>query len=35
MAKPMILQTELKAMMERIKMPPALPAELDSLNEEP
>ena len=35
MVKPMILQTELKAMMERIKMPPSLPADLDSLNEEP
>lgn len=35
MAKPMILQTEVKVMMERIKLPPSLPAELDSLNEEP
>lgn len=34
MAKPMILQTEFKAMLQRIKMPPSLPAELDSLNEE-
>jgi len=34
MAKPMILQTEVKAMMQRIKMPPSLPAELDSLNAE-
>jgi len=35
MAKPMILQTEIKAMMERIKMPPSLPADLESLDEEP
>ncbi len=34
MAKPMILQTEFKAMMQRLKMPPSLPAELDSLDEE-
>ncbi|HSP94146.1 MAG TPA: sulfatase/phosphatase domain-containing protein, partial [Thermoanaerobaculia bacterium] len=34
MAKPMILQIELKAMMQRLKMPPSLPAELDSLDEE-
>jgi len=34
MAKPMILETELKAMMQRLKMPPSLPAELASLNEE-
>jgi arylsulfatase A-like enzyme len=35
MAKPMILQTEMKAMMERLKMPPSLPAELESFDEEP
>ncbi len=35
MARPMILETEIKAMVQRLKMPPALPAELDSLNEEP
>jgi len=34
MAKPMILQTELKAMMQRLKMPPSLPTELGSLDEE-
>jgi len=34
MAKPMLLETELKAVMQRLKMPPSLPAELDSLNEE-
>ena len=34
MAKPMLLETETKAMMQRIKLPPSLPAELDSLNEE-
>jgi arylsulfatase A-like enzyme len=34
MAKPMLLQTELGAMMERLKMPPALPAELESLDYE-
>jgi len=34
MAKPMLLETEIKAMMQRIKMPPSLPAELDSLDEE-
>jgi hypothetical protein len=33
MAKPMLLQTEIKAMMQRLKMPPSLPADLDSLNE--
>ena len=35
MAKPMLLQTELKAVMERLKMPPSLPAELESLDLEP
>jgi arylsulfatase A-like enzyme len=35
MAKPLILQTEVKAMLERIKMPPSLPADLESLDEEP
>jgi hypothetical protein len=34
MAKPMLLQTELRAMMQRLSMPPSLPAELDSLDEE-
>jgi arylsulfatase A-like enzyme len=34
MAKPMLLQTELAAMMKRLKMPPSLPAELGSLDEE-
>lgn len=34
MAKPMLLQTEIKAMMQRVKMPPSLPAEFGSLNEE-
>ena len=34
MAKPLILQTEIKAMMQRLKMPPSLPAELGSLDEE-
>ena len=33
-AKPMILQTEIRATMERIKMPSSLPADLGSLNEE-
>jgi len=35
MVKPMLLQIELKAMMQRLKMPPSLPAELESLDEEP
>ena len=35
MAKPMLLETELKVMMQRLKMPPSLPADLGSLNEEP
>ena len=35
MAKPMLLETEIKAMMQRLKMPTSLPAELGSLNEEP
>jgi arylsulfatase A-like enzyme len=35
MAKPMLLQTEVKAMMERLKLPPSLPAELEALDEEP
>jgi hypothetical protein len=35
MAKPMILQTELQAMMKRLKLPPSLPAELSSLDAEP
>lgn len=35
MAKPMLLQTELKAMMQRLKMPPSLPEDLGGLNEEP
>jgi len=34
MVKPMLLQTELKAMIQRLKLPPALPPELDSLNVE-
>jgi arylsulfatase A-like enzyme len=34
MAKPMLLQTEIGAMMKRLKMPPSLPAELDSLDQE-
>ena len=34
MAKPLILETEFKAMLQRIKLPPSLPAELDSLNRE-
>ena len=34
MAKPMLLETEIKAMMQRIRMPPSLPAELGSLDEE-
>jgi arylsulfatase A-like enzyme len=34
MAKPLLLETEIKAMMQRIKLPPSLPAELDSLNAE-
>src|SRR5215468_1504321 len=34
MAKPLILQTEVKAMLQRIKLPPSLPADLASLNEE-
>ncbi len=34
MAKPLILETEIKAMLQRIKLPPSLPAELDSLNRE-
>ena len=34
MAKPMLLETEIKAMMQRLKMPTSLPAELGSLNEE-
>jgi len=34
MAKPLILETEIKAMLQRIKLPPSLPAELDSFNRE-
>lgn len=34
MVKPTLLQIELKAMMQRLKMPPSLPVELESLNEE-
>ena len=34
MAKPMLLQIELKAMMQRLKMPPSLPAELEILDTE-
>ena len=34
MAKPMLLQTELNAMRERLPMPPALPKEEFQLNEE-
>lgn len=34
MAKPLILETEFKAMLQRIKLPPSLPADLDSLNRE-
>lgn len=32
MARPMLLETEVGAMMERLKLPPSLPVELDSLN---
>ena len=35
MAKPQLLQTEFKEMLKRLKMPPSLPAELGSLDEEP
>ncbi len=35
MAKPLLLETELRLMMQRLKMPPALPAELQSLDYEP
>jgi arylsulfatase A-like enzyme len=34
MTKPLILQTEIKAMLERIKLPPSLPPDLGSLDEE-
>jgi arylsulfatase A-like enzyme len=34
MAKPLLLETEIGAMMQRLKLPPSLPAELGSLNEE-
>jgi hypothetical protein len=34
MAKPMLLQTEFRAMRERLHMPPALPKEDFELNEE-
>lgn len=35
MAKPLILQTEVPAMLQRIKLPPNLPPDLESLNLEP
>jgi arylsulfatase A-like enzyme len=35
MAKPMLLETAIKAMMQGLKLPPSLPGELNSLNEEP
>ena len=35
MVKPLLLETEIKAMMQRLDMPPSLPADLDSLDEEP
>lgn len=35
MVKPMLLETELGAMMQRLKMPPALPTDLESLDYEP
>jgi arylsulfatase A-like enzyme len=34
MAKPALLEVELKAMMQRLKMPGSFPADFDSLNEE-
>jgi len=34
MAKPLLLETEFKSMLQRLKLPPSLPAELDSLDEE-
>ncbi|MEO8305715.1 MAG: hypothetical protein ABI724_16515 [Betaproteobacteria bacterium] len=34
MAKPLLLQTEFNAMRERLRMPPALPNEEASFNEE-